>query len=73
MTTANSKARNQPDPATTILLATRSDTSAKLIGKQLRGRFELSIADDAERAWECLVEQPGISLVICEQNLAIDA
>lgn len=73
MTTASSKTRNQSDPAATILLVTCSDTSAKLIGKQLRDRFELCIADDAERAWESLVEERGISLVICELNLAIDA
>lgn len=70
--TANSKALTEPGSDNSILLATRSTTGAKLIGKQLRDAYFLRFADDAEQAWENLVEQRGISLLICELGIAID-
>jgi two-component system, cell cycle response regulator len=66
------KLKAQTDSDLSILLATRSTTSAKLIGKQLRAIYNLLNADDAELAWTGLVEQREIALVICELELAIN-
>ncbi len=72
MATAKSEVPGDQGPGTVVLLAMRSSTGAKLLGKQLRDRFRLRAVDDAEQAWECLIGQGGISLVICELELAID-
>lgn len=72
MATTKAKFPTDQSPGMAILLATSSGTGAKLIGKQLRDGFTIRTVDDAEQAWECLIEQGGISLVICELELAVD-
>ncbi len=55
-----------------VLLVARSTASLKLISKHLAPYFEVSTAEDAESAWESLLESGDISLVISELELVID-
>lgn len=55
-----------------VLLATRSPATAKLIGKRLREHYALWQAEDSEQAWKLLTEQRAIALVICDLELALD-
>ncbi len=55
-----------------VLLATQSSATAKLIGKRLRENFSLWQAEDSEQAWNLLTEQRAIALVICDLALALD-
>ncbi len=55
-----------------VLLATRSSATAKLIGKRLREDYSVWQAEDCEQAWTRLTEQRTVALVICELELALD-
>ena len=57
---------------TTLLLVTRSNNSARLVGKHLQDYFKVMTAEDAESAWDALLQFSEISLVICELELVID-
>ena len=57
---------------TSVLLATQSSATAKLIGKRLREHYALWQAGDSEQAWNELTEQRAIALVICDLELALD-
>ncbi len=56
----------------TLLLVTRSTSTARLVGKHLHDYFKVMTAEDAESAWDTLLEFSEISLVICELELVID-
>ena len=56
-----------------ILLATGSTQRTRLVSKQLQEYFRVMTSEDAEAAWEVLVEHREISLMICDLDLAIDA
>ena len=56
----------------TILLVASSANSIKLVSKHLREYFVLHTAEDAEAAWESLLENQEIVLLICELELMID-
>jgi diguanylate cyclase (GGDEF)-like protein len=56
----------------TILLVASSVHSIKLVGKHLQEHFALLTADDAEAAWDLLLKDREIVLVICEQEIMIN-
>ena len=55
-----------------LLLACQSAQSAKLISRHLRDYFNLLTVSDAQAAWELLLENRDVSLLICELTLADD-
>ncbi len=59
-------------PRASVLLATRSSATAKLIGKRLREHYALWQAEDSELAWNLLTEQRALALLICDLELALD-
>ena len=54
------------------LLVARSANSLKLVAKHLHSYFGVVTADDAESAWDCLLEDRKIALIIGELDLVID-
>ena len=60
----------QQKPA--VLLVARSSNSLRLIGKHLQPYFEVLTADDAESAWDSLLESRSVALLISELELVID-
>jgi two-component system cell cycle response regulator len=67
------KAMSENQPKATLLLACQSAQSTKLISRHLHDYFNLLSASDAESAWELLLENRDVSLLICELTLANDA
>ncbi|MDH3221622.1 MAG: diguanylate cyclase [Gammaproteobacteria bacterium] len=59
-------------PKPSVLLVARSTNSLKLVGKHLQAFFEVSTATDAEAAWNSLLENSDISLLLGELELMID-
>ena len=55
-----------------VLLVARSNNSLKLLGKHLEKYFSVMTADDAESAWDTLLEFGHISLLIGELELVLD-
>lgn len=55
-----------------VLLVARSSNSLKLVARHLHGYFSVTTADDAESAWEALLESRRIVLIISELNLVND-
>ncbi len=60
----------QQKPA--VLLVARSSNSLRLVGKHLQPYFEVLTADDAESAWDSLLESRSVALLISELELVID-
>jgi two-component system cell cycle response regulator len=56
----------------TILLVASSVHSIKLVSKHLQEHFALLTADDAEAAWDLLLKDREIVLVICELEIMIN-
>ena len=56
----------------TILLVASSVHSIKLVSKHLQEHFTLLTADDAEAAWDLLLKDRDIVLVICELEVMIN-
>lgn len=56
----------------TILLVASSVHSIKLVSKHLQEHFTLLTADDAEAAWDLLLKDRDIVLVICELEIMIN-
>lgn len=56
----------------TILLVASSVHSIKLVSKHLQQHFELLTAEDAEAAWDLLLKEREIVLVICELEIMIN-
>ena len=56
----------------TILLVASSVQSIKLVSKHLQEHFALLTADDAEAAWDLLLKDRDIVLVICELEIMIN-
>jgi len=56
----------------TILLVASSVHSIKLVSKHLQEHFALLTAEDAEAAWDLLLKDREIVLVICELELMIN-
>lgn len=56
----------------TILLVASSVHSIKLVSKHLQEHFALLTAEDAEAAWDLLLEDREIVLVICELEIMIN-
>ena len=56
----------------TILLVASSVHSIKLVSKHLQEHFALLTAEDAEAAWDLLLKDREIVLVICEQEIMIN-
>jgi len=63
---------SETHPKPTVLLVTASSHTGKLVGKHLEEFFTVLTAEDAESAWESILEQRDISLFICELQLVID-
>ncbi len=61
---------NQQKPL--ILLATDSANGARLVTRHLEQYFRILVSEDAESAWESMVQQNDVSLLICNLALAID-
>lgn len=55
-----------------VLLITQSQQSARSISKILDASFSVIVAADAEFAWDQLIENQQIQVLICELSLAID-
>ena len=62
----------QSEQKPVVLLVARSSASLKLVSKHLESYFKVSTAEDAESAWESLLESRDISLIISELELVID-
>lgn len=56
-----------------ILLVAKSTTTVKLIGKHLHDYFSVHSAKDAEAAWEQVLEQRDIALLICDLEQSVDS
>ena len=56
-----------------ILLIAKSTTTAKLISKHLGDYFTVQVAEDGESAWESILNNRDIALIICELGLSIDS
>ena len=56
----------------TILLVASSAHSIKLVSKHLQEHFALLTAEDAEAAWDLLLKDREIVLVICELEIMIN-
>jgi diguanylate cyclase (GGDEF)-like protein len=56
----------------TILLVASSAHSIKLVSKHLQKHFALLTAEDAEAAWDSLLKDREIVLVICELEIMIN-
>jgi diguanylate cyclase (GGDEF)-like protein len=56
----------------TILLVASSVHSIKLVSKHLQEHFTLLTAEDAEAAWDLLLKEREIVLVICELEIMIN-
>ncbi len=56
----------------TILLVASSVLSIKLVSKHLQEHFALLTAEDAEAAWDLLLKDREIVLVICELEMMIN-
>ena len=59
-------------PKPSILLITRSETSSRLLRKHLLEYFTVGTAEDAEAAWDLLLAQREVVLVIGDLNLMIN-
>ncbi|MEM7562532.1 MAG: diguanylate cyclase [Pseudomonadota bacterium] len=57
----------------TVILASQSPQKTKLIGRHLQEYFSLLAADDSEQAWELLLDNRDVSLMICELSLTSDS
>jgi len=55
-----------------VLLVARSSNNLKLVGKHLGKYFKVLTADDAESAWESLLELRSIVLIVSELELVVD-
>jgi len=55
-----------------VLLVARSSNNLKLVGKHLGKYFKVLTADDAESAWDSLLELRTIALIVSELELVID-
>lgn len=55
-----------------VLLVTASSHTGKLVSKHLEEFFTVLTAQDAESAWDSILEQRDISLFICDLQLVID-
>lgn len=55
-----------------LLLVTRSTSTARLVSKHLHDYFNVMTAEDAQSAWDTLLEFSEIALVICELELVIN-
>ena len=62
--------QEQQKPA--VLLVARSNNSLKLVSKHLEEYFRVMTADDAESAWDSLLEFEHIALLISELELVLD-
>ena len=62
---------SEPEQKPTILLVASSAHSIKLVSKHLQEHFTLRTAEDAESAWESLLEDREIVLIIGELELLI--
>ncbi len=56
----------------TVLLVAGSAHNIRLVSKQLDEYFTVLTADDAEAAWDSVLEHSEIVLLICELDLTID-
>ena len=63
---------SQESKKQTLLLVTRSSSVARLVSKHLQEYFRVLTAEDAESAWDSLLEFSEISLVICDLGLVVD-
>ena len=59
-------------PKPSILLITQSETSSRLLRKHLLEYFTVVTAEDAEVAWDLLLAQREVVLVIGDLNLMIN-
>ncbi len=60
------------DPKPDVLLITQSQQTGRSISKLLQTDFSVGVVEDAEYAWERLLENHAISVLICELSLAMD-
>ncbi len=63
---------SEPKEKPTILLVASSVHSIKLVSKHLQEHFALLTAEDAEAAWDLLLKDREIVLVICELEIMIN-
>ena len=63
-----SESQHQP----LVLLVSKSANSTRLIAKHLRDYFVLLTADDAQSAWDNLLDNRAVAMIICELEQAID-
>ncbi len=63
---------SDPTEKPVVLLVSRSQQSSRSISKLLYDSFTVLGTEDAEMAWEKILEVSNISVLICELPLAID-
>jgi len=56
----------------TVLILTDSNLTYKSINRLLKGQFEVLHVEDAEQAWELLLNNTGITVLLADIRLTID-